>query len=167
MSARKCLRTRVWAYTCVVKHCLCKSTHCKYFSLKKNVDDFPYLGSLHPSKADTDSEIHHRISSASGVMPDSEEESLWTVTSRWRTACLQSSCSSHSSARGIHLDLQTSYRKQIDYLEHITRDGNLPPGRHTRRQLNMKYLTFTTVTVYCNACELCCLLQSDWPYHSG
>lgn len=25
----------------------------------QNADDFPYLGSLHPSKVDTDSEIHH------------------------------------------------------------------------------------------------------------
>lgn len=70
---------QIYVYVCA---CMCGdslylrvSTHIKYFSLK-NVDDFPYLGSLHPSKADTDAEIHHRISSASGVMPDSEEESL-------------------------------------------------------------------------------------------
>lgn len=51
------------------------SIHIKYLRVK-DVDDFPYLGSLHLSKADTDAHLHHRISSASGVMPDSKEEFL-------------------------------------------------------------------------------------------
>lgn len=104
---------------------------CQYtsnISESKDVDDFPYLGSLHPSKADTGAQIHHRISSASGVMPDSKEEFVWTVTSRWRTACLQSGCSSHSSAKGTNLDLPISYRRHIDDLESNSSDGILPPG---------------------------------------
>lgn len=121
-----CVCVRAHVRVRVVNHCVCVSIHIKYFI--KDVDDFPYLGSLHPSKADTDAQIHHRISSASGVMPDSKEEFLWTVTSRWRTACLQSSCSSHSGAKR-HKPRSADQLQKTHWLPG-TRDGVLPPGNH-------------------------------------
>lgn len=117
ISVLLCVRVCMSMYVHCDSLCLCDSIHIKYLSLK-NVDDFPYLGSLYSCKADTDAEIHRSISSASGVMPDSQEESLWTMTSRWRTTYLQSSCSSHSSARGTNLVRQMSCKRQFDYLDH-------------------------------------------------
>lgn len=87
---------------------------CQYtsnISKSKRRMTFSYLGSLHLSEAITDAQIHQRTGSASGVMADSAEEFSWTVTSRWRTACLQRTCSSHSSAK------KRQKRKSADRLQ--------------------------------------------------
>lgn len=52
-------------------------------------------------------------------MADSAEEFSWTVTSRWRTACLQSSCTSHSSVKRHKRKSAGWLQKKKDWLPGI------------------------------------------------
>lgn len=52
-------------------------------------------------------------------MADSTEEFSWAVTSRWRTACLQSSCTSHSSVKRHKRKSAGWLQKKKDWLPGI------------------------------------------------
>lgn len=171
------MRARVWMFACDSLK-LCISKDIKHFSHKMRMT-FPTLAAFILPKS-TLIQKYTTVSSANGVMPDSEEESLWTVTSRWRTACLQSSCSSYSSARGTNTRPgRPAMNTDWVSLDPITRDEILALGNHTHlgrknrgtnkstvEELTVWNVSSTITSVLCVKCNMHIIALSV-TYHYG